>query len=133
MGKIADKKVDIVKMKTFSSLTFQELNLYNPFGYKSPSKYAETSGAINVAREIANGLKEKFNAKKVVLFGSLATMEFIEGSDIDIAVWGIPYDNFFKAVAFAAGSSKRFKVDLVDIQDASDSLLDSIKRDGIEI
>ncbi len=124
-------------MKTFSSLTFQELSLYNPFGYKSPPKYAETSEAINVARGIANGLKKKFNAKKVVLFGSLATMEFIEGSDIDIdidiAAWGIPYDNFFKAVAFAAGSSKKFKVDLVDAQDASDSLLDSIKRDGIEI
>ena len=120
-------------MKTFSSLTFQELSLYNPFGYKSPPKYAETSEAINVARGIANGLKKKFNAKKVVLFGSLATMEFIEGSDIDIAVWGIPYNNFFKAVAFAAGSSKKFKVDLVDAQDASDSLLDSIKRDGIEI
>ena len=60
-------------------------------------------------------------------------MEFIEGSDIDIAVRGIPYNNFFKAVAFAAGSSKKFKVDLVDAQDASDSLLDSIKRDGIEI
>ena len=120
-------------MKTFSSLTLQELNAYNPFGYKSPPKYVETSEAINVARGITNGLKKNFNAKKVVLFGSLATMEFIEGSDIDIAVWGIPYNNFFKAVAFAAGYSKKFKVDLVDAQDASDSLLDSIKRDGIEI
>ena len=120
-------------MKTFSSLTFQELSAYNPFGYKSPPKYIEISEVMNIAREIANGLKKKFNAKKVVLFGSLATMEFIEGSDIDIAVWGIPYDNFFKAVAFAAGSSKKFNVDLVDAQDASDSLLDSIKRDGIEI
>jgi hypothetical protein len=34
-------------------------------------------------------------------------------------VWGIPYDKFFKAVAFAAGFSKKFKVDLVDAQDAS--------------
>ena len=122
-------------MKTFSSLTLQELSAYHPFGYKPlpTHRSIETSEVIDVAGGIATGLKEKFNAKKVVLFGSLATMEFIEGSDIDIAVWGIPYDNFFKAVAFAAGYSKKFKVDLVDVQDASDSLLDSIKRDGIEI
>ena len=124
-------------MKTFSSLTFQELSAYNPFAYKSyiKSNLTETleTEAKNTAAEIAKGLKKKFNAKKVVLFGSLSTMEFMEGSDIDIAVWGIPYDKFFKAVVFASVSSKKFKVDLVDVQDASDSLLDSIKRDGIEI
>ncbi len=79
-------------MKTFSSLTLQELSAYNPFGYKSSPKYVETSEVMDVARGIANGLKKKFNAKKVVLFGSLATLEFVEGSDIDIAVWGIPYN-----------------------------------------
>ncbi|RZD17123.1 MAG: nucleotidyltransferase domain-containing protein [Candidatus Acididesulfobacter guangdongensis] len=124
-------------MKTFFSLTFQELSAYNPFGYKFHPKPEQIeileTEAKNVAKEIANGLRKNFNAKKVVLFGSLATMEFIEGSDIDIAVRGIPYDDFFKAVTFASGFSKKFKVDLVDAKDASDSLLDSIKRDGIEI
>jgi len=120
-------------MKTFSSLTPQELSAYNPFDYEFTSKYIETSEAINIAAAIANELKKTFKAKKVVLFGSLATKEFTESSDIDIAVWGIPYDKFFKAVAFASGLSKKFKVDLVDTQDASDSLMDSIKRYGIEI
>ena len=125
-------------MKTFSYLTFQELRAYNPFNYKfhaDPNNNIKTfeTEAINIAKEIADGLKKYFNAKKVVLFGSLATFEFMEGSDIDIAVWGIPYDKFFKAVVFASVLSKKFKVDLVDAQDASDSLLDSIRRDGIEI
>ena len=125
-------------MKTFSYLTFQELRAYNPFSYKfhaDPNNNIKTfeTEAKNLAKEIADGLKKDFNAKKVVLFGSLATFEFMEGSDIDIAVWGIPYDKFFKAVVFASVLSKKFKVDLVDAQDASDNLLDSIKRDGIEI
>ena len=51
-------------MKTFSSLTFQELSAYNPFGYKSPSKYTETSEAINVARGIASGLKKNLTQKR---------------------------------------------------------------------
>ena len=121
-------------MKTFSSLTLEELSGYNPFRHKlPPNNKIEISEAIDIAKRISTGLKKNFNAKKVVLFGSLAAREFMEGSDIDIAVWGIPYNNFFKAVSFAIGVSKKFKVDLVDAEDASDSLLLSIKRDGIEI
>ena len=56
-----------------------------------------------------------------------------EGSDIDIAVWGIPCDIFFKAVVFASYYGKKFKVDLVDAGDASESLLYSITKDGIEL
>ncbi|MCL4497624.1 MAG: hypothetical protein M1467_05915 [Deltaproteobacteria bacterium] len=51
-------------MKTFSSLTLQELSVYNPFGYKSPPKYVETSEAINVAGGIANGLKKILTQKR---------------------------------------------------------------------
>jgi hypothetical protein len=49
-------------MKTFSSLTFQELSAYNPFGYKFHSKPEQIeileTEAKNVAKEIANGLKK---------------------------------------------------------------------------
>ena len=66
-------------MKTFYSLTLQELSAYHPFVYKPlfMHRSIETSEVIDVAGGIANGLKEKFNAKKVVLFGSLATPVFL--------------------------------------------------------
>jgi predicted nucleotidyltransferase len=94
---------------------------------------ATLEGATGVARSIAKELVERFGAKKVMLFGSLARGGYSQWSDIDLAVWGIPPVEFFKAVSFATGFSETWKVDLVDGEDCSKGLQDVILKEGIEL
>ncbi len=89
--------------------------------------------AKDTADALAKTLKERFYASKVVLFGSLIRADFSPWSDIDLAVWDIPAADYFKAVAYASGYSNVFKVDLVDAEDCSQSLLQHITHNGIEL
>jgi len=83
---------------------------------------------------VATLLRKEFNAKKVVLFGSLAIPEnFTLWSDIDLAVFGVPADRFYAAVAAITGLSAEFKVDLIDAETCKSSLRDAIDRDGIAL
>ena len=55
---------------------------------------------LEVARKCAVTLKEDFGAERVVLFGSmLDPARMWWNSDIDLAVWGLPEKDFFKAGA----------------------------------
>jgi predicted nucleotidyltransferase len=108
---------------------------YRPFKI-TPEKNLTASTlaeATSVARSIAKELIERFGAKKIILFGSLARGGYTRWSDIDLAAWGIPPVDFFKAVAFATGFSKIWKVDLVDGEDCSKDLRDVILNEGIEL
>jgi predicted nucleotidyltransferase len=90
--------------------------------------------ALQVARQAASLLRKEFDATKVVLFGSLAIPgNFTLWSDIDIAVFGVPADLFYAAVAAITGLSAVFKVDLVDAETCKPSLRDAIDRDGITL
>ena len=73
--------------------------------------------AWHTAHRIAAMLYENFGAMQVAVFGSLAEQEsFSKWSDIDIAVWGIPNDKYFRASSIASDISGLFKVDLVDFE-----------------
>lgn len=51
------------------------------------------------ARQAAQLLKEKFNASKVVVFGSLARETgFTRWSDVDVATWGLAPEDTFRAI-----------------------------------
>ncbi|MDE0015446.1 MAG: hypothetical protein OXU51_04610 [Candidatus Poribacteria bacterium] len=71
--------------------------------------------AWQTAHRIAQILYKDFGATQVAVFGSLAEPEaFSKWSDIDIAVWGIPNDKYFRAASVTSDISGLFKVDLVD-------------------
>ena len=73
--------------------------------------------AWHTAHRIAAMLYKDFGAAQVAVFGSLAEPEsFSKWSDIDIAVWGIPHDKYFRASSVASDISGLFKVDLVDFE-----------------
>ena len=73
--------------------------------------------AWQTAHRIAAMLYEDFSAVQVAVFGSLAEPDaFSKWSDIDIAVWGIPNDRYFRASSVASDISGLFKVDLVDFE-----------------
>ena len=108
---------------------------YQPFGpdAKEKSSTSLAQEACSVAEKIAEELIRGFDAKRVVLFGSLARGDFNRWSDIDLAVWGISAAKFFKAVSFASGISDVWRVDLVDTQDCTRSLRKIILEEGIEL
>jgi predicted nucleotidyltransferase len=108
---------------------------YRPFRMAAEKRLPSTTlaEATSVARSIAKELVKRFGAKKVMLFGSLARGGYSRRSDIDLAVWGIPPVDFFRAVSFATGFSKIWKVDLVDGGDCSKGLHNVILQEGIEL
>lgn len=109
---------------------------YHPFSISSERQMmssADIAEAHGVAAGIARELVSRFGAKKVFLFGSLTRDDFNKRSDIDLAVEGIPVGYFYRAVAFASGISKVWKVDLVDMGDCSESLLHHILKEGVAL
>ena len=73
--------------------------------------------AWQTAHRVAAILYKDFGATQVAVFGSLAEPEsFSKWSDIDIAVWGIPNDKYFRASSVVSDISGLFKVDLVDLE-----------------
>lgn len=85
--------------------------------------------AWQTAHRIAATLYEDFGATQVAVFGSLAEPEsFSKWSDIDIAVWGIPNDKYFRASSIASNISGLFKVDLVDFESCKEVFRERIQR-----
>lgn len=89
--------------------------------------------AQRLVHTAAGLLRDDFSATKVLLFGSLLHRSwFTPWSDIDLAVWGVPKERFFSAVAAVTALSTEFKVDLIDPETCRPSLSDAITQDGIE-
>ena len=83
---------------------------------------------LEIARKAASILKQEFGAERVVLFGSMLDHEQMWwGSDIDLAVWGLRSEDFFKAGA-AIERYHNFSIDLVEIQSAKPHILNAIEQ-----
>ena len=90
--------------------------------------------AWHTVHRIASMLYEDFDATQVAVFGSLAEPEaFSKWSDIDIAVWGIPNDKYFRASSIASDISGLFKVDLVDFESCKGLFRERIQSQLIPI
>ena len=90
--------------------------------------------AWNLARRAAKLLKEKFGATRVVAFGSLLLQEtFTPWSDVDIAAWGIPALDTFKAMGAVMDLSTEIDISLVDMATCKEPLKSTIEREGREI
>ena len=90
--------------------------------------------ALELAKKVSFILRQRYGAKRVVVFGSLAMRKaFTPCSDIDLAAWGIAPDEFFSAVATVTGLSPDFKIDLVEPNTCSDAIKNSIQKHGMEI
>ena len=90
--------------------------------------------AWHTVHRIASMLYEDFDATQVAVFGSLAEPEaFSKWSDIDIAVWGIPNDKYFRASSIASDISGLFKVDLVDFESSKGLFRERIQSQLIPI
>lgn len=122
-------------VRTALDLTAEELQVYQPD--REPDERLEAERwqrAWEVARVAARLLREAFGATRVVTFGSLAHRAwFSPWSDIDLAAWGIPADQFYRAVAAVTGVSPDFRVDLVDLESCRPAVRRFIEREGIDL
>ena len=90
--------------------------------------------AWQTAHRIAAALYRDFEVTQVAVFGSLAEPEtFSKWSDIDIAVWGIPNDKYFRASSIASDISGLFKIDLVDFESCKGLFRERIQSQLIPI
>jgi len=121
--------------KTALALSPEEWRAYRP-GVKTDEKQRveRWERAWEVARTAARVLRQRFGATRVVAFGSLAHRTwFTPWSDIDLAAWGIPAGEFYRAVATVTGLSPEFEIDLLDPDTCRPALRQRIEREGIEL
>jgi len=78
---------------------------------------------------VVTELKTRFDCRKVILFGSLATGDVHPDSDVDLWVEGLEAPRHFEAVA-AASARLGVQVDLVRAEDAPDSLRARVADEG---
>jgi uncharacterized protein len=90
--------------------------------------------AWQVARLAATFLNKNFRVRKVFVFGSLLDEELFHlKSDIDLAVMGLDEKDYYRAQGQLLALDPEFEIDLILIEDASESLKEKIESEGIEI
>lgn len=127
--------------RTAGELSSDELRSYRPWetlrGYRDSSEVkARWDRAWHTARGAARLLKERYGASRVVVFGSLAHRDwFTPWSDIDLAVWDVPVEKFYRAVGAVMdlGVEAGFSIDVVDPRECRAKLVHNIQTEGIEL
>jgi len=85
----------------------------------------------NLAKKIAQMLKEKYKVKRVFLIGSLVKGYVHERSDIDIVVEGLLPELYIKALVDASDTvGWNIEVNLIPFEDAFESLKEKTLREG---
>ena len=125
--------------RTAKELSPEELQQYRlrfnqHFQNRDPVDEALLHRAWKTARQVAVMLYENFEATQVAVFGSLAERDwFSEQSDIDIAVWGLPPNSYFRAVSETIGFSREFKIDLVRFESCKEVFRKRVQSQAIPI
>lgn len=83
---------------------------------------------LNTLIELAAAALKAAGAREVYVFGSAAQGKMHEGSDVDMAVEGLPPAAFFRAMA-AASDVLRRPLDLVDL-DEDNSFTRYLRSEG---
>ena len=90
--------------------------------------------ALEKAKKITKMIRARYGAHRVILFGSLCRRGYIHsGSDIDLLVEGMSKDDLFLAGFDASMMAKPFEVDIIPAESAEKTLLQTARREGIEL
>jgi predicted nucleotidyltransferase len=86
-------------------------------------------------REVAPGLAERLGASRIYLFGSMAWSNVHEGSDVDIALEGIPADRHFKAWAVVEEELRGVgvEVEVVLLEELDPDFRERIVHEGMRL
>jgi len=90
--------------------------------------------AWEVARQAARLLRERYAAPRVVAFGSLVHEgRFTRHSDVDLAVWGIPWPDYLHALGDVLDLDPDIEINLVDMASCRPAIREAIEREGMEL
>ncbi len=91
--------------------------------------------ALEKARAVAKTLKEKYNVKETILFGSLLWRpDFLwRGTDIDLLVKGLKSKEYFEALADISSISLPFHVDLIPFEKAWPFIKERALKEGLRL
>lgn len=90
--------------------------------------------AWGAARRAAELLRQRYAAQRVVVFGSLLHQDrFGAHSDVDIAVWGIPWPAYLHALGEVLELEEGIEINLVDIECCHSLLREAIEREGQDL
>ena len=126
-------------VKTAAQVTDEEMAVYRATARQREEQERQAQAqraqrAWTLAQQAAALLKDRFDARHVVLFGSLARRDFFHRrSDVDLAVEGIKSQDFWRAWSALDTLGCEFEIDLVDVETASPSLRLEIEREGVEL
>ncbi len=99
-----------------------------------PADHARREKLLSQVREAAAELKARCGARRVVLFGSLASERpLAPDADVDLAIEGLGDGDYWEAWALVERIISGRSVDLVELETASESLRRAIRRYGIEM
>jgi predicted nucleotidyltransferase len=100
----------------------------------SPEERHMQESLMKRVKAAADLLKSRFGARRVVLFGSLAHQAWlVPDSDVDLMVEGLAPGDYWQAWRLAEETVADRAVDLIELETASPSLLQSIRRHGVEL
>lgn len=119
------------------SLTQEKLDHFRK-GWQKRAKEDRTrrqerrTEGLNLAREVAQLLVERYDAVEVCLIGSLAKKRAVhEKSDIDLVVRGLSGDRYFSALADGYRLlSGTFNLDLIPLEDAGSVIKKSLEEEA---
>jgi len=95
---------------------------------------ARMKKAWKLARKAAKVLREKYHAERVAVFGSLLhETRFTPWSDVDIAAWGLPPEQTFRAIGAVMDLDPSLEINLVDVNACSPSLLKAIEQEAVNV
>jgi len=90
--------------------------------------------AWRLARKAAKILREQYHAERVAVFGSLLhETRFTQWSDVDIAAWGIPPEQTFRAIGTVMDLDSSLEINLVDVNTCTPSLLKAIEQEAVDV
>ncbi|MCL4393563.1 MAG: hypothetical protein M1482_01920 [Chloroflexi bacterium] len=119
-------------------ITPEQMKVYKQAARQRQAAYeremlARRQAGWDAARQAARLLKEKYGAKRVTAFGSLAHSAWFHArSDIGLAVEGISADDYFAAWAALDYLYLDFEIDLVRCESVPPRLRPSIDA-GVEL
>ena len=85
------------------------------------------------ARKIAMLLKREYNVEEIILFGSLAENKFRKESDIDLALVNSNKNQYLAMFNDAYDIASPFKIDLLILEEASETLKKRILSKGVKL
>ncbi|MCL0074297.1 nucleotidyltransferase domain-containing protein [Dehalococcoidia bacterium] len=122
--------------RTAAELTVEELEVYRRAArcrkWREPQERRRRAWVL--ARRAADLLRERFRARRVVVFGSLVHEAcFTPWSDVDLAAWGLRPEDTFRALGAVQYLDADIEVNLIDVATCSPSLLAVIELEGVEV